>query len=133
MSMKANILRDALGNITVQMRGDLDYEHSMPLRDQLTELSKTNPNSKITVDLGGVDFVGSSGICHFVETLQTINKDKEEFSKMKLSNVSMEFKKIFRLYSIEEAELIWDQFDLDDDRTADLSSRFGNRKRTFSN
>lgn len=133
MSMKANILRDAMGNITVQMQGDLDYEHSMPLRDKLTEISVSNPQSKITVDLGGINFVGSSGICHFVETLQIINQDKHELNKMKLSNVSLEFKKLFRLYSIEEAELIWDQFDLDDDETRDLSSRFGNRGRTFSN
>ncbi len=133
MSMKANILRDALGNITVQMQGDLDYEHSAPLRDQLHELAKANPHSKITVDLGGIDFVGSSGICHFVETIHTINKNKDEYNKMMLSNVSGEFIKIFRLYSIEAADLIWDQFDLENDETSDLSTRFGNRKRTFSN
>ena len=128
MSMKANILRDALGNITVQMQGDLDYEHSSPLREQLEEISSENPHSKITVDLGGINFVGSSGICHFVETLQIINKDKHEMHKMKLANVSMEFKKIFRLYSVEEADLIWDQFDLDSDETSDLNTRFGGRK-----
>ena len=133
MSMKADILRDALGNITVQMRGDLDYEHSMPLREQLNVLSETNPQARITVDLGGVDFVGSSGICHFVETVQIINKQKNDHNKMTLSNVSGEFKKIFRLYSIEESELIWDQFDLDNDETSDLSTHFGSRKRTFSN
>jgi len=131
--MKANILRDAMGNITVQMQGDLDYEHSMPLRDQLNDLSKENPSSKITVDLGGIDFVGSSGICHFVETIQIINQKKHELHKMKLSNVSLEFKKIFRLYSVDQAEMIWDQFDLDNDETSDLSTRFGNRGRTFSN
>lgn len=133
MSMKANILRDAMGNITVQMQGDLDYEHSMPLRDKLTRISNTNPQSKITVDLGGVNFVGSSGICHFVETLQIINKDKHELNKMKLSNVSIEFKKLFRLYSLKEAEIIWEQLDLDNDETNDLGTRFGNRGRTFSN
>jgi len=72
MSIKANILRDAMGNITVQMQGDLDYEHSTPLRDELNSLATDNPNSRITVDLGGIDFVGSSGICHFVETVQAI-------------------------------------------------------------
>ncbi len=133
MSMKANILRDALGNITVQMEGDLDYDHSLPLRSQLQELSAENPQSRITIDLGGIDFVGSSGICHFVESVQYINKTKQSHNKMMLSNVSGEFKKIFKLYSIEEADLIWDQFDLDDDRTNDLSQRFGARKRTFSN
>lgn len=133
MTMKANILRDAMGNITVQMSGDLDYEHSMPLRDQLNELSAENPQAKITVDLGGIDFVGSSGICHFVETVQLINERKQSHNRMALSNVSQEFRKIFRLYSDAEAQLIWDQFDLDNDETSDLSTRFGNKKRTFSN
>lgn len=133
MSMKANILRDALGNITIQMSGDLDYEHSMPLRDQLYDLADENPNSRITVDLGGIDFVGSSGICHFVETIQILNKQKQEHNRVALSNVSGEFKKIFRLYSIDEAELIWDQFDLENDETSNLATRFGGRKRTFSN
>lgn len=132
MSMKANILRDALGNITVQMQGDLDYEYSIPFRNQLSDLATENPNAKITVDLGGVDFVGSSGICHFVETINALNK-KNGNKQVGLSNVSGDFKKIFRLYSIEEAELIWDQFDLDNDDTAHLSTTFGNRKRTFQN
>lgn len=132
MSMKANILRDALGNITVQMQGDLDYEYSIPFRNQLNDLAVDNPNAKITVDLGGVDFVGSSGICHFVETINTLNK-KNGRQQVGLANVSGDFKKIFRLYSIEEAELIWDQFDLDNDDTAHLSTTFGARKRTFQN
>lgn len=133
MSMKANILRDALGNITIQMQGDLDYEHSAPLREQLNELSKENPNSKINVDLGGISFVGSSGICHFVESVQIINQKKNEYNKVTLSNVSCEFKKIFKLYSINEAEVLWDSFDLEDDRTEHLGSDFANRKRTFEN
>lgn len=133
MSMKANILRDAMGNITVQMRGDLDYEHSAPLREELNELAGKNPNAKITVDLGGIDFVGSSGICHFVETVHLINKKKNDFNKMSLSNVSLEFKKIFKLYSIEEADLICEKFDFDNDETEGLSTEFGARKRTFEN
>ncbi len=133
MSMNANVLRDALGNITIQMSGDLDYENSMPLRRELNELSTENPHSRITVDLGGVDFVGSSGICHFVETIQIINKDKNETSKISLSNVSRDFRKVFKLYTAEEAELIWDEMDLDSDDTSNLNSNFGNRKRTFQN
>lgn len=133
MSMKANILRDALGNITVQMEGDLDYEHSNPLRSELIELAKENPNAKITVDLGGIDFVGSSGICHFVETVQAINTEKDDYNRMSLSNVSKEFKKIFKLYSVDDSKIIWDQFDFDNDETDSLQSNFGARKRTFEN
>lgn len=133
MSMKANILRDAMGNITVQMEGDLDYEHSNPLRSELKDLAADNPQARITVDLGGVDFVGSSGICHFVETVQAINTEKQSHNKMSLSNVSGEFKKIFRLYNIDERELIFDQFDFDNDETENLQSNFGARRRTFEN
>jgi anti-sigma B factor antagonist len=131
MSMKANVLRDALGNITVQMSGDLDYENSMPLRRELHELSVDNPHSKITVDLGGVDFVGSSGICHFVETLSLLNKEKIQTQKISLSNVSGDFKKVFKLYTMEEAEIIWAEFDMDSDDTEHMNTQFGNRKRTF--
>jgi anti-sigma B factor antagonist len=129
MSMKANVLRDALGNITVQMSGDLDYENSMPLRRELHELSVDNPHSKITVDLGGVDFVGSSGICHFVETLSLLNKEKIQTQKISLSNVSGDFKKVFKLYTMEESEIIW--ADMDSDDTEQMNTQFGNRKRTF--
>lgn len=133
MSMKANILRDALGNITIHMEGDLDYEHSMPLRDELHTLVTDNPHSKITIDLGAVDFVGSSGICHFVETIQLINKQKSQHNLVKVSNINTEFQKVFRLYTAEEAQMFWDEFDMDNDDTSELNSAFGNRKRTFQN
>jgi anti-sigma B factor antagonist len=133
MSMKANILRDALGNITIHMEGDLEYEHSMPLRKEIHSLVSDNPHSQITIDLGGVDFVGSSGICHFVETIQIINKEKAVYNKVKVSNLNQEFKKVFRLYTAEEAEMFWDEFDMDSDETANMNTTFGNRKRTFQN
>lgn len=131
MSMKANILRDAMGNIIVQMQGDLGYENSMPLRDELKQLAQENPHSTITIDLGGVDFVGSSGICHFVETVQLINKQEEASPRVGLSNVSKEFKKIFRLYTIDEAQILWDEFGMDSDETKNMNTKFGNRRRTF--
>ena len=131
MSMKANILRDAMGNIIVQMQGDLGYENSMPLRNELKQLADDNPHSRITIDLGGVDFVGSSGICHFVETVQLINNETKTEQRVGLSNVGKEFRKIFRLYTIDEAELLWDEFGMDSDETRTMNTAFGNRKRTF--
>lgn len=132
MSIKANILRDALGNITVQMSGDLDYSNSLPLKQKLEQLLGENPHSKVTVDLGGIDFVGSSGICHFVESVHLLNKDSIDQKRIGLSNLSDDFKKIFRLYSKEEAQIIWDQFDMDDDNTSGIGS-FSGRRRTFEN
>lgn len=132
MTIKADILRDALGNITVQMRGDLEYSNSIPLKLKLKELLGKNPHSKVTVDLGGIDFVGSSGICHFVESIHLLNKDSISKKRIGITNVSDDFKKIFRLYSNEEAQMIWDEFDMDDDATSNMNA-FSGRSRTFEN
>lgn len=133
MSIKANILRDGAGNINVHMQGDLNYEFSAPLRSQLQELSENNPNTVINIDLGGIDFVGSSGICHFIETL-TILKSKRP-SKISLTNVNQEFKKVFRLYAGggEDIEQIMEAFGMDTDSTENLGQDFGARARTFEN
>ncbi|MBY0414420.1 MAG: STAS domain-containing protein, partial [Bdellovibrionales bacterium] len=69
MAMKAQIHTDSLGNIIVHMSGGLDYENSIPLRQELHELTVKNPTCTITLDMNGLDFVGSSGIGIFVETL----------------------------------------------------------------
>lgn len=131
MSIKADILRDALGNITVQMRGDLEYSNSIPLQKRLKELLGANPHVKVTVDLGGVDFVGSSGICHFVESIHLLNKNSIT-KRIGISNISDDFKKIFRLYSKEETRMIWDEFDMDDNTTSNMA-QYSGRKRTFEN
>lgn len=131
MSMKANILRDANGNIIVHMQGDLNYDHSLPLRNELQSIATNNPNAKITIDLGAIDFVGSSGICHFVETVKYLKENRK--ASVSLSNVKPEFLKIFRLYSINEADYVAELMNFDNDETADLNTRFGNRNNTFEN
>jgi anti-sigma B factor antagonist len=131
MSMKANVLRDANGNIIVHMQGDLNYDHSYPLRNELQQIVNNNPNTKITLDLGAIDFVGSSGICHFVETLK-IMKEKQNHN-INISNVKPEFLKIFKLYSLNEADYVAELMNFDNDETDNLSSRFANRDQTFEN
>lgn len=126
MAMKAQIHTDSQGNITVHMTGGLDYENSIPLRQELQELSDRNPACKITLDLHGVDFVGSSGIGIFVETLNLLNKNREQ---IKLSNVKTEFLKVFKLYNLDAFKLIEQEFDNDD--TENLHQKFGNRKQTY--
>jgi anti-sigma B factor antagonist len=130
MSMKANVLRDANGNIIVHMQGDLNYDHSLPLRNELQSIANSNPNAKITIDLGAIDFVGSSGICHFVETVKFLKENKTNIS---LSNVKPEFVKIFRLYSMNEADYVAEIMNFDNDETENLNTRFGNRGQTFEN
>jgi anti-sigma B factor antagonist len=132
MSIKANILRDSQGNITVQMEGGLTYEHTQSIRDELMGLVSDNPYAIINFDLGGIDFVGSSGICHFVETLKIIN-NREENKRIGLSNVKPEFRKVFRLYELAEEDFLLRGFEMDSDETEFLNTQFGNRKKTFQN
>lgn len=131
MSIKANILRNAHGNIIVQMQGDLSYEHSIPLRKELEDLIGENPQADVTIDLGGIDFVGSSGICHFVETIEQIKNKTLEGRNIGISNLTSEFKKIFKLYTLDED--LFDDFEMNSDETHSISSQFANRKRTFEN
>lgn len=128
MAMKAQIRTDSQGNITIHMNGGLDYENSLPLRLELQELTTQNPASTITLDMHSLDFVGSSGIGIFVETLQILNKNK---AQIKLSNVKTEFMKVFKLYNFDAFKLIESEFD--NDETENLSQKFGNRKNTYQN
>jgi len=126
MSMKAQINTDAYGNIIVHVRGGLDFESTGPLRDELEELAQTNPHCAITIDMHNLDFVGSSGIGHFVETLKILQNNGKN---IKLSNVKTEFLKVFKLYNLDPMDSMLEAFDNDD--TENLNSTFGNRRKTF--
>ncbi len=131
MSMKANVHRDANGNIIVHMEGDLNYDHSLPLRNELQNIANANPHAKITINLAAIDFVGASGIGHFVETVKALKEGRR--SNVRLSNVKPEFLKIFKLYSLNEADYVAELMDFDNDDTENLNTRFGNRAQTFEN
>lgn len=130
MTMKANVLRDANGNIIVHMQGDLNYDHAAPLRQELEAIAKKNPNSSMTIDLGAIDFVGSSGICHFVETVKWLKENRK--ANVNLSNVKPEFLRIFKLFSLNEADYVAELMNFDNDET-DVNRQFGNRNNTFEN
>lgn len=128
MSLKAQVRTDSLGNITVHMEGGLDFENSLPFRQELQTLIQDNPLSSVTLDMNGLDFVGSSGIGVFVETLKILNEKK---SDIKLSNVKTEFMKVFKLFEFDAMEALIHDFDNDD--TENLNTKYGNRRKTFQN
>ncbi len=132
MSVKANILRNAHGDIIVQMEGDLNFDHSIPLRREIQDIVHKNPSANVTFDLGGVDFIGSSGLVHFAETIKLVREQKVKHSgKVHVSNVSSEFRKLFRIFTLEE--ILEEEFDMNTDNTSDLSAQYANRRRTFEN
>jgi len=128
MSLKAQVRTDSLGNITVHMEGGLDFDNSLPFRRELQSLIKDNPLSTVTLDMNGLDFVGSSGIGVFVETLKILNDKK---GQIQLSNVKTEFLKVFKLFEYDAMEAMIMDFENDD--TEDLNTRYGNRRKTFQN
>lgn len=128
MTMKATLTRDSLGDITVHMSGDLGFEHSKTIRDNLGKLIKENQNTPVTLDIGGINFVGSSGICHFVETLEQLYRDN---SRIGLENIGDEFKRVVRLLDIKEQEVLA-FFGMDSDETVDMAAHSG-KQRTFQN
>lgn len=128
--MKAKMIRDAQGNIVIHMQGDLNYEHSIPLRQELQSLAVKHPNARITIDLGAIDFVGSSGICHFVETLKILKQNNNRV--IALNNVTLEFAKVFKLYGLDDADQLAAAFNFDNDDTENLN-RYSARTKTFEN
>jgi anti-sigma B factor antagonist len=127
MSLKANIYTDSNGDILVHMSGGLDYETTAPIDLELKELARTNPRCTIILDLHHVDFVGSSGIGQFVETLNFLGSKTQ---KLKLINVKPEFQKVFKLYQLKNLEQLLNQFETDE--TEDLA-QWSARPRTFEN
>ncbi|MCY4524675.1 MAG: STAS domain-containing protein [Halobacteriovoraceae bacterium] len=127
MSMKAYIHTDACGNIVVRMEGGLDHTSSSKLRGELLRIQKKNPGSLITLYMNNLDFVGSSGIGHLVETIKILNKKD---SSVRLSNLRPEFVKVFKLYQLDVLAMMMEDFE--DDDTANMG-RFFNRNKTFQN
>ncbi len=110
------------------MKGGLNFENTEPLKKELTSMLLDNPAQNITLDMYGLDFVGSSGINYFVDTIKLLNTNK---SRIKLKNVKTEFLRVFKLYDFDVFGLIEDQFE--DDETQELNQKFGNRTKTFQN
>ena len=128
MTMKAKVRTDSSGDITIMMEGGLDFENSMPFRRELEDITKDNPACKITLDLNRLDFVGSSGIGYFVETIKSLNDRKDQ---IRLSNVRTEFLKVFKLYDLDLMSLMVEEFDTDE--TENMSQMFANRRNTYQN
>ena len=82
------------------MDGNLDYEMQDPLRENLEEVladsQKDSVPKKIIFDMKGLEFVGSSGITNFIQTLKDIN-DKA-IVKPTYTNVKSEFKRMIRAF-----------------------------------
>jgi anti-anti-sigma factor len=103
--MKTQI-RKVGDTMIVTMDGKLDFEAQEPLRKDLVRLSdstKESPSStrKIIFNFENLEFVGSSGISSFVQTLKDFNA--RATVKPRYCNVKSEFRRVMKAF--DEADL----------------------------
>ncbi len=99
--------------IIVHVNGKIDHESQLVLKENLIELSKkartdTVPN-KFIFDLENLEFVGSSGITSFMQSLKEFNSSAQ--IKPKYCNVKSEFRKIIQAFDNEELFEIFESTD----------------------
>jgi anti-sigma B factor antagonist len=97
MSLKAQVNIDASGDIIIHLNGGINFDAAPSLQKELVSLARSHPTSKITLDMHGVDFVGSSGIGQFVNVIQWMNQEQEVVF---LANIKLEFVRVFKLYGL---------------------------------
>jgi len=97
--MKTQIKKQG-DTIIVSMNGTLDFETHVPLREDLSKIirhAKTDQAAKrIIFDLEQLEFVGSSGISSFVQTLKDFNTAAP--TKPAYCNVKSEFKRVIKAF-----------------------------------
>jgi anti-anti-sigma factor len=101
--MKTRISK--VGDTTVvEVGGRLDFETAEPLREHLTRLARrTGTDStpqKIIFNLEHLEFVGSSGISSFVQTLKEFSE--RSAVKPRYCNVKSEFRRVMKAYDEKE-------------------------------
>ena len=101
--MKTHIKKNG-DTMVVSMDGKLDFELQEPLKQHLKKVSENAAKSdivptKIIFNLEGLEFVGSSGISTFVQTLKEFNQRSP--SKPVYCNVKSEFRRVMKAFDEE--------------------------------
>lgn len=93
--------------IVVSVDGKLDYETQDSFKENLkkvaTVASGKNTDStptKVIFDMEKLEFVGSSGITQFIETLKEFGAQTDQ--KARILKASSEFKKVMRAFDEEQ-------------------------------
>lgn len=110
--MKTNVKKDG-DTIIVSMNGKLDFEAHGPLRDDLSKIikdAKTDSTpKKIIFNLEKLEFVGSSGISSFVQTLKEFNSVAP--SKPRYCHVRSEFQRVIKAFDNDDCFEFYDNED----------------------
>ncbi|MBU6374504.1 MAG: STAS domain-containing protein [Bdellovibrionales bacterium] len=92
------------GAIVVEVNGKLDFETQQPFKEDLRKIiqqSKTDSvPTQVIFNLKKLEFVGSSGISNFVQTLKDFNQ--RAGVKPRYCHVGSEFQKIIRAFDEQD-------------------------------
>ncbi|HRK01535.1 MAG TPA: STAS domain-containing protein [Oligoflexia bacterium] len=105
MAMKTQV-RNTGGKTVISIEGKLDFESSDTFRQWLLGFSRTATSGPVVFDLGALQFVGSSGITQFIESLKDYNR--RATIKPVYSNVSSEFRRMMAVYDDSGSFQFWD-------------------------
>ena len=100
--MKTEIKKDGV-TIVVSMNGKLDFETNVPLREELDKImrtQRTDSTARIIFNLENLEFVGSSGISSFIQTMKEFNSTAE--TRPVYCNVRSEFKRVIKAFDEEQ-------------------------------
>ncbi len=99
--------------IVVNIDGRLGFDTHLPFQEDLSKLSRiqnsdTTPK-KIIFNLEKLEFVGSSGISSFVQSLKDFNAHAT--TKPRYCNVKSEFQKVIKAFDEDQEFQIYDSED----------------------
>ncbi len=96
MTIRATI--SAEGDITfLEFHGKLNFENQQHLREEIADVLQKN--RQVVVDLNGLDFVGSSGITNFIQTIRDVGLELGLMPRF--CNVGREFRRIMDAFHIQ--------------------------------
>jgi anti-anti-sigma factor len=112
ISMKTIIQKQG-DTIIVNIDGKLEFDTYLPFRDDLSKLTRHEPTDsvpkKIIFNLEKLEFVGSSGISSFVQTLKEFNASTT--TKPRYCHVKSEFQKIIKAFDEDQGFQIYETED----------------------
>jgi anti-anti-sigma factor len=102
--MKSQIKRVG-DTIVVSVEGKLDYETQDSFKENLKRIATAASTgdvtpTKVIFDMGDLEFVGSSGITQFIQTLKDFGVRTDK--KAHIVKASSEFRKVMKAYDDEE-------------------------------
>ena len=92
-------VRDDAGAVMVTVEGELDVATAPALRDELYRLIERGTN-RIVVDLGGMEFIDSTGLGVFVGALK---RSREGAGELELRSLKPPARKIFDITGLSTA------------------------------